>query len=292
MIIHPRSEWEDPARPVNATYSSGPTPPKGTLISKGTGPKFPWNTLNGVVIHYTAAPNLPDGDSGEPWSLIPGYLRSIHRDYSSSRGYSIGYNFAIDGRGEVWELRGWDIKPAATLGHNDHLVAFLMLTDGQDPATPAQIASAKILRAEATARAKKTLTLGGHRDYAATQCPGNGIYAQIKAGLFNLDVAPLPSIPPVTLPPEVPPVTLPPITLPPYSPEEEEMKPIVVRFKGYWNEFLLTSGGYIHGTEVLAAAWRTTYGAAVVLDAHPVGMKCALAQCGLSLTDLTPSDGS
>jgi hypothetical protein len=177
MIWHPRPEWVT-TEPV-------------------TGPPLPWPDIDTVVIHYTAAPNLIDGDPGERWEQIPAYLRQIHHDYLTNRkpGYSIGYNVAVDARGDAWELRGFDIKAAATKGHNDHTWAILLLVDGQDPATPAAVATVNELYSQAEARAKRSLAVKGHRDFAATQCPGVGIYAQVRAGVFH---------PPIVAPPKPP----------------------------------------------------------------------------------------
>ncbi len=282
MIWHPRADWVT-TEPV-------------------TGPPLPWPQIDGIVIHYTAAPNLIDGDAGESWSQMPAYLRAIHHDYLTNRkpsGYSIGYNLGVDQRGEAWELRGWDIKSAATLGHNDHLVAILVLVDGADPASPAAVATIRELVAGAERRAGRQLTIRGHRDYAATACPGAGIYAQIAEGLFS--------------PRYATPVPPPPIELPdpaPSTPTEDDMQPELIRFKGYWNEILETTGGPIHGTVEQVERWRPLYGVpadpddpgvtagrkALVIDPNPVSGQRAkfistLHRLGLQVADLTPSGG-
>ena len=99
---------------------------------------MPWPQIDTVVIHYTAADDLIDGDVGEDWAGIPAYLRAIQSSYLNRQptGYSVGYNWAVDQRGEVWELRGSDVKCAANRDHNDHCVAVLVLVDGDDQATP------------------------------------------------------------------------------------------------------------------------------------------------------------
>ena len=77
--------------------------------------------------------------------------------------------------------------------------------------------------------------------------------------------------------------------LPPSQPnqEEDEMPPVRVRFQGFKNVFLFTSGGYTHLTEVLSPYFERF--PLVVSDAHPQGLKCALAQSGLEHTDLVPT---
>jgi hypothetical protein len=77
----------------------------------------------------------------------------------------------------------------------------------------------------------------------------------------------------------------------PPATNEDDMKPIRVRFKGYANVFLFTSGGYTHLTEVLSP--RFDEYELVVSDAHPQGMKSALAQSGLTMYDMVKTgDGS
>ena len=198
MIVfqHGRSDWVDPAYPV-------------------TGPTFDWSTIEWVVIHYTAAINLPDGDMGEFAYQLPPYLRAVQREYLR-RGYSIGYNAAVDWLGGDWELRGDTFKCAANADREDTIesphdtggdenartFAILMLVDGQDAATPLAAAKVRGLVAQIRDHAPNAVVVLGHRDIDQTQCPGTGLYAQIKAGVFE------PSDEPAPIPaPQPPPVT-------------------------------------------------------------------------------------
>jgi hypothetical protein len=186
---HTRSDWVDPRFPVS-------------------GPAFKWSTIEWVVIHYTAAINLIDGDPGENWSNIPAYLRAIHRDYLNRKpsGYSIGYNAAVDQRGESWELRGDTYKCAANANpdvpgdENAKSFAILMLVDGQDPATHEAVVTVRDLVAQVRQQRPDTKVVG-HRDVDATTCPGAGLYAQVTAGTFEpIAPSPTPTPPPVPTP--------------------------------------------------------------------------------------------
>lgn len=263
MIFHPHKDWVDPKMPV-------------------VGPAISWPAIDTVAIHYTAALNLIDGDPGENASSLPAYIRAIHRDYTVNKGYSIGYNFAIDWLGGIWELRGHSIKCAANKGHNNHVVAILMLVDGADPTTPEGAASVRWLIGEMETRAKRQLFIKGHQELpAATGCPGKGLLNQIHLGKFS----------PRYQEPAPPPLPVPPNYDPTLDPEVDEMTPVRVRFQGYANVFLLTSGGYIHLTQVLSPFFNKYQ--LVVSDAHPQGMKCALSQAGLTMSDMVPTpDGS
>jgi hypothetical protein len=168
--VHPRSSWVDPRYPV-------------------TGPATNWGRIDTAVIHYTAADNLIDGDPGEHASNLPAYLRSINKAYwtAPNRGYAIGYWWAVDWLGGVWQLRGWDIKSAANATHNEHTAPILVLVDGNDGATLEAAQSIRCLIAETgriAGRPVVDITGHGWLTGAKTECPGAGLRAQIAAGDF------------------------------------------------------------------------------------------------------------
>ena len=191
--IKPRSAWQDPNMPVK-------------------GPAMVLRSISMIPAHYTAAAKVMRD--------TPAYLRLIHRDYTVNRGYSIGYNFAIDQDGIAWELRGFDIKCAANRGVNDTTIAVLCLVDGAEAMNPAMVATFKALAAEAQRRTVQELVVVGHRDIGATACPGNGIYAQVVSGQLD---PPEPNIPPsIPIPPEIPSIPTPP-QKPPIQPGDDSM---------------------------------------------------------------------
>jgi hypothetical protein len=165
--VHPRSSWVDPRYPV-------------------TGPATNWGRIDTAVIHYTAADNLIDGDPGEHASNLPAYIRSIQKSYETNRGYSIGYWWAVDWLGGVWQLRGWDIKSAANATHNEHTAPILVLVDGADAATDEATKSIRALVAETSRIAGRPIAITGHGwlTGAQTECPGAGLRSQIAAGDF------------------------------------------------------------------------------------------------------------
>lgn len=178
QTFHPRESWVDPRYPI-------------------TGPADNPANNDMVVIHYTAADNLIDGDPGEHASNLPAYMRSMQRSYVTNRGYSLGYLFAVDWLGGVWQIRGWDIQSAANKGHNDHTWPVLVLVDGDDEATPEAAASIRAIVAEAQRRAGRPQKISGHRDIGSTTCPGAGLYRQVKDGTFVPTTTPTtPTTPP------------------------------------------------------------------------------------------------
>jgi hypothetical protein len=140
-----------------------------------------------VVIHHPAG-QTPDGDPTDRLEVAQ-FLRNIQTAYVRDRGYSIGYSFAIDWRGDVWECRGWDLQPAANAGHNDHTLALLLIVDENQPATAAQLTTAREYAGELERRHGAPIVVTGHGQLrgAATACPGTGMREQIAAGLFDPD---------------------------------------------------------------------------------------------------------
>ncbi len=183
MFTHDRSSWQDPKVPV-------------------AGPAFIPTRVDSAIVHYTAADDLIDGDPGESADDLPAYLRAIQRDYVTSRGYSIGYNVAVDWLGGSWELRGTDFRCAANKGHNEHTFAILVLVDGNDMATPQAAAEIRRIVGELEALCRRELAIVGHGQLtnpnAATACPGSGLRAQIALGEFSPRWSP-----PVVVPPPV-----------------------------------------------------------------------------------------
>jgi hypothetical protein len=74
-------------------------------------------------------------------------------------------------------------------------MAILCLVDGSQPMNAAMVRSFKELGAEAEKYFGRSLKVVGHRDIGATQCPGDGIYAQVKAGKLTPGDVPKP-VPP------------------------------------------------------------------------------------------------
>ncbi|MBF4768120.1 VCBS repeat-containing protein [Nocardioides agariphilus] len=131
-------------------------------------------------------------------SEVPGILRSIYAYHTQSRGWSdIGYNFLVDRFGRIWEGRygGVDrpVVGAHTLNYNENsfamsaignfelvrpsaamlqaygvLFAWKLSLHGVDASSTKQWVGSKYFQA-----------INGHRDAAATACPGKYLYAKI-----------------------------------------------------------------------------------------------------------------
>ena len=168
VVYHPRSSWQSPGPPV-------------------AGPGWSAASIDTLSLHYTAADDLIDGDPGEHADDLPAYLRAIQRDYLGRKpvGFSIGYSFAVDWLGGVWELRGYDYSAAANRGWNHRTVAVLCLVDGADPLTNEAVESVRKILAESNRRVGRELKVRPHSEIGATACPGDGIRRQINSGAFT-----------------------------------------------------------------------------------------------------------
>ncbi|ABL80919.1 MULTISPECIES: FG-GAP-like repeat-containing protein [unclassified Nocardioides] len=143
-------------------------------------------------VHHTV--NANDYSRAE----VPGIIRSIYAYHTQSRGWSdIGYNFLVDRFGRIWEGRygGIDrpVVGAHTLNYNEYsfamsaignydvkqpsqamvqaygaLFAWKLSLHGVDASSTRQWVGSKFFEA-----------INGHRDAAATACPGKYLYAKL-----------------------------------------------------------------------------------------------------------------
>lgn len=161
LFDRPRSDWERSGYRVSEHTTSRP---------------IRWPRVRYCVLHYTAAER-----TGE----TPAYIAAMQRAYVTGRGYSLGYSVVIDKHGVAWQVRGDDYTPAANVEVNGESFAVLLLVDGADPASEVMAERARRVIAEVRSRAGRPVEVVGHRDVGSTACPGDGIYQQIKGGVFE-----------------------------------------------------------------------------------------------------------
>jgi hypothetical protein len=210
--FHPREVWEPNG--IDAWYGKYLLGAYGDLRRASAFHRQP-RTLDitgvtHIATHYTAAINLPDGDPNEIQSGVDGIrslLAATHYSYLASRtdggyrrlsddrlfpGYPLGYSFAIDWLGGVWEINGWDYQPAATNQWNEEALAWLMLTDRADAGSELMWRSHRALSREALRRGAKIAPerVWSHGWFAErtgtgtpTGCCGDALEDQINAGL-------------------------------------------------------------------------------------------------------------
>ena len=178
MIYHRRGEWERAGQEI-----SGPLP-------KGT-PGY-W------VIHYPGSP----ASSAAPMTdaEMVRYLQATQSSYLNSRGYSLGYSAVVSQSGSAWEVRGIEglggtvynpaSNPGSKLGegNQNHVTRSIQIAvSGQDKASPAAVAAVNEIIAT---RPDWPVRWHGQIDW--TSCAGEGIIAQIEAGVIGHQTQPEP----------------------------------------------------------------------------------------------------
>lgn len=198
--VHPREAWEPVGYRMLTDFDRTPSSLNIYDVTRG-------------VAHYTSAINLPDGDPGEILTGVDGIRRLLANtqiDYFHNRnsggytrksdgrwfpGFPVGYSFAVDWLGGVWEIRGWDIYPAATGQHNSYTLPILFLTDRADAASDLMLRSARMIWREARRRGARMRNdpwaHGWFRERTGTgtftACCGDAVKGQILDGKLNLD---------------------------------------------------------------------------------------------------------
>lgn len=159
-------------------------------------------TVKAAFIHHSATGN------NYSCSQAPSILRGIYRYHVKSSGWrDIGYNFAVDKCGNVYEGRAGGVTKAVlgahTLGFNSDSMGIAVLGTFSDSNPPAAAVNAvakltawKLGLFGADPRGRTTLVSGGgnrypkgrkvslnvisgHRDGFATECPGTRLYKKL-----------------------------------------------------------------------------------------------------------------
>jgi hypothetical protein len=133
--------------------------------------------------------------------------RNIERIHLANGWSGIGYNFAVDLDGVVYEGRGWDGVGAQCPGRNRDGVGVYVAVGGDQQPTQAALRSVRALRDELKERSGHAPTVGYHGMWIATACAGPVLIPWVKAGMplagGGGTTAPAPTIPtpkPPTLP--------------------------------------------------------------------------------------------
>lgn len=131
--------------------------------------------VTGIVLHHMAHPTA-DIKTVEGWHLGQGYN-------------AIGYNYWVGFDGTIYEGRGLNVG-AHTLGFNEITIGIGFQGDYAKPVEmPVEQFNAGIdIIAYVKSKVPSIVKIGGHRDYMATQCPGEYFpLAEMIAGVKRSD---------------------------------------------------------------------------------------------------------
>jgi hypothetical protein len=193
-----------PAASPTATAGpeAGPTasPPPEPVASP---PTPPWSAAFGVLLCRDAWGARPARAGGRPHTItrmtihhtgavlgdnrnVTARLRQDQRYHQDELGWiDIAYHVAVDRNGNIFELRTPDLAGDTATSY-DPVGHFLVVCEGdfdQEAVTEDQLQGAAVAFAWAAQKfGVATDTLAGHRDFAATSCPGANLYAHVSSG--------------------------------------------------------------------------------------------------------------
>tara|TARA_A100001201_G_scaffold143662_1_gene146572 strand:- start:7659 stop:8429 length:771 start_codon:yes stop_codon:yes gene_type:complete len=155
-----------------------------TIISRAgwnsRGPKKPFSWLNkkrvqGIALHHSGIKNGPKGMAA---------VQAFEKHHMDNNGWNaIAYNWLVDEQGVCFEGRGAGVISAATRPYNSKTESICYTGDG-DAIVPMQaLESIRWLISDIQKRYDHKLWVKGHRDLAATACPGSFLYNWLQAGM-------------------------------------------------------------------------------------------------------------
>ncbi|MFV8166244.1 peptidoglycan recognition family protein [Mycobacterium sp. 134] len=154
------------------------------------------HTITRMTLHHSA---VVLGEN----RFAPSRLRQHQRYHQNDHGWiDIAYHVGVDRNGNIYELRTPDLA-GDTATNYDPAGHFLVLCEGdfdQEPVTDAQLTGAATAFAWAAQQFHLASgTLGGHRDFADTSCPGANLYARLTSGDLHTRIDALLAAGPVDL---------------------------------------------------------------------------------------------
>ncbi len=140
---------------------------------------FVAHRIERLSVHHTATPGGPPEQAARR-------MQSIQRFHQQDRGWpDIAYHFVVAASGQVFEGRPTDARgdTATSYDPSGHLLVTLEGNFEEQQPTEAQLeALARMLAWGAGHFEVDPATLSGHRDHAATACPGEHLYAALTDG--------------------------------------------------------------------------------------------------------------
>ncbi|MEX1280936.1 MAG: N-acetylmuramoyl-L-alanine amidase [Acidimicrobiia bacterium] len=175
--------------PATTTTAAGTGVALVTVVSKGswgaapTGSGFVGHALSRLTLHHTASPLTNGDDPARKWRNT--------QAYHQSQGWpDVAYHLGVDLAGRAYEGRPFEYR-GDTFTEYDPSGHFLICCMGNyDAASPpaAMVETTARLFAWAVTRfGIDPGTLGGHRDHAATTCPGSNLHARLPGIRTRID---------------------------------------------------------------------------------------------------------
>ena len=154
----------------------GARPPSG---------EFTEHTIERITVHHTAAV-IEDN------RLSPGFTRKHQADHQSLGWPDIAYHFLIDRNGHIYQGRPYTAVGDTRTSYDPtgHLLIAVKGNFEEQELTEAQQESLVAKLAWGVGEFGVAPTeITGHRDWAATACPGESLYAMVESGELAAAVA-------------------------------------------------------------------------------------------------------
>lgn len=167
VTIIPRSDW-----------TSTPNRRAGRALQP--------SEVSAIAVHYPATGNMKH--MGETKAQTAARLRAW-RDLHvrAPRSWAdIGYNYAVDQTGRIWDLTGLNRGAhAGTAKANRESVGVLLIVGDNESPSTAMVAAFRELRAWIIRRLPKATGVRPHSSYVSTGCPGDAVRRLIASGTLS-----------------------------------------------------------------------------------------------------------
>lgn len=140
--------------------------------------------ITGLMIHHSAV-TLADNRAA------PQHLRSFQDSHQHSGFVDIAYHVGVDRNGNLYELRSPGIAGETYTDYDPSgwlLVLALGNFDEQEPTAAQLEGMARVLAWGAGTYGVDPAEVAGHRDAAATRCPGEALYRELESGRLSARV--------------------------------------------------------------------------------------------------------
>ena len=145
----------------------------------------PMRAISAITIHHSGFPEGFRATGTEDAADNLRFILAFHTAHlPTGRGWAdIGYHFAIDPAGRVWELRSLQYQGAHVKNHNAGNIGVVCLGNFDLQPLPPEQWAALLRLVKGIERHFGRIRVVGHRDIAdeATSCPGEHLYHALTA---------------------------------------------------------------------------------------------------------------
>lgn len=137
----------------------------------------PMGTVRRITVHHDAIDPLPSGSPDD----VARRLESIRRGHLERGWADIGYHYAIDPSGRIWQGRPLSLQGAHVGDQNENNLGVVMLGnfDRQAPTPQSLEALDRLIAAEMRRFRISMAEIRTHREMSPTACPGRNLQREM-----------------------------------------------------------------------------------------------------------------